>query len=642
MGNENSEGIKNTTLSRIISRFGFFDKIANYVNLGAIAIFFIMIIITFIDVFMRYVMHHAITGMKEYTEVLLFLMIGLSSAAALANGKHIVVTLITDRFKATGKALVSIAANIITVIFLTLLCYSSFSLLQLYIETGRTHGAIMAIKMWPLILLVTIGFLLTLIVAIKHLLIAVQIAKQENASKKGYLLMFVFTAAILMVLLLLFIQVITPNKGILCLIAIAFMFLLMFMGVPVGYALWIVGAVLISNIRGITTGFAQLATLNMQTTTNYTWSVVAYFLLMGMLCFSAGFGTDIFKCFQRFLSKLSGGVCIVTIAASACLAAVVGDNNAVVGTMSQIAYPEMKRLKYDNKMCMGTLAAGSCLGPLIPPSTGFITYSLLTLVSLGKLFASGIIPGLMLAAAFIITIMIMCKRHPEKGPKGESYTWQEKISTLPGALPIIILFVFVIGGTMCGIFSSTEAGAMGCIGALVIGLIMKRFSFKSIVEAFTNSGGMTGMIFTVIVGAKVFSSGLGWCNLSDIVSGFFNSLNMGPMVTVAVILIIFFICGFFIDLLPLMFVGIPIVWNIVSAMGVDGVWFGCLLVMIINTGVITPPFATILFVMKGLMPEVELKDIFTGVIPFVFATIVVVAILFAFPTLVTFLPNLIG
>lgn len=626
-------------LDKIINGFGIIKKISLVLNYGGLAILFAMIVCTFVDVFMRYVVNNAVVGMKEYTQVMLFILVGMCVAHTFSKGKHITVTLVTDIMKPKMRSMFAIMTSIITAVFLGFLVYSSFTLLKLYVVNNTKLGAIMQITMWPMIIIVTAGFALSFLIAVSNIMTAIKSAIINCVSAKGYVLSIAVTIVLLVFAVLLATQTVKLSTGILCILGILFMFLLMFSGVPVGYTLWIVGTIIIANVRGFTSGMAQLATLNYQTTTDYTWSVVAFFLLMGFLCFHAKFGEDIFRCINTFLSRVSGGICVVTIGASACLAAVVGDNNAVVSTMTSIAYPEMKRMKYDNKLCMGTLAAGSCLGPLIPPSTGFITFSLLTSVSLGKLFASGIIPGIILALAFIVTILIICKRDPSKGPKGEKFTTMEKIRSLPGALPIIILFIFVIGGTMIGAFTATEAGAMGCVGALIIGLIMRRFNFKTILEAFDSSGSMIGMIFTVIVGAKVFSSGLGWCNLSSIISNFFERMNWGPMVTVAIILIIFFICGFFIDLIPLMFVGIPIVYGIIASMGVDGVWFGCLLVMICNVGVITPPFATVLFVMKGMLPEVPIKDIFKGVVPFVIATIVVVVILFCVPDLVLWLPN---
>lgn len=626
-------------LDKIAGGMDFAKRLAYYLNFVALAVLFLMVLCTFLDVFMRYVVKNAIVGMKEYTEVMLFALVGMCVAHTFSEGKHITVTLVLDMLKPKAHAVMGIISTLITTVFLGFLTYSSIDLSILYIQQHKAHGAIMQIPMWPMMILVTIGFLLSFILSLRSVFVALANASRARVPVYAAVLALLVGTAVLVVLGLVMTKVLVFSKGFLCLAAVIVMFLLMFSGVPIGYTLWIIGTVLIGNMRGFAAAMAQLATLNLQTTTDYSWSVVAFFLLMGFLAFHARFGEDIFRCIQMFLSRVSGGLCVVTIAASACLAAVVGDNNAVVSTMSSIAYPEMKRLKYNDRLAMGTLAAGSCLGPLIPPSTGFITYSLLTMVSLGKLFASGIIPGIMLALAFIITIIIICKRHPEYGPKGEKHTRQEKLRSLPGALPILILFVFVIGGTMAGIFTATEAGAMGCVGAMIIAAVMGRFKFKTILGAFDSSGSMIGMIFTVIVGAKVFSSGLSWCNLSSIVSGFFNSLNWSPKLTVAFILLCFFIAGFFIDLLPLMFVGIPIVFSVISALGIDGVWFGCLLVMICNTGVITPPFATVLFVMKGLMPEVPMKDIFKGVIPFVIATVIVVAILFFIPDLVLLIPN---
>lgn len=627
-------------LDRFIGYFDILNKIALYMSRIAIGLLFLMILVTFVDVFMRYIIKSPITGLKEVTEVMLYMMIGLCVAHTTARDRHIKADIVLNALKPKARDSVSMGASLITSVFLGFATASSVKLLMLYIETGRTHGAIMQIVMWPFILLCTVGFFVSLLVSIRNILKNISKAIKDKVSVVGFILGFGFALAILLFFGALMAKMISFSKGMTCLGAVIFMFILMFAGVPIGYTLWMIGTVLVGNIRGFASALSQMATINLSITTDYTWSVVTFFLLMGFLCFFSRFGEDIFRCINMFLAKLTGGVCVVTITASACLAAVVGDNNAVVSTMSAIAYPEMKKLNYDDRLAMGTLAAGSCLGPLIPPSTGFITYSLLTMVSLGKLFASGIIPGIILALAFVITIVIICKRDPQKGPSGATHTRSEKIKSIPYAFPIIFLFVFIIGGTMVGIFTATEGGAMGCVGALIIALIMGRCKLKTMFQAFNEAGALSGMIFTVIVGAKVFSSGLSWCNLNTIVTTFFNNLNWSTNLTVAFILFCFFLAGFFVDLMPLMFVGIPIVYSIVESLGVDGVWFGCLLVMIINTGVITPPFAMVLFVMKGLMPEVPLKTIFAGVTPFVVATLLVIVLLFFVPQLVTWLPNL--
>ena len=629
-------------LEKIIGGFGVFDKVAYYMSIVAMGVFFIMTISTFVDVFARYVLRNAIVGMKEITQVLLFVMIGLCVSSTFSKGRHITITLAIDKLRPKARAVVDLASTIISMVFLGFLTYSSVTQTQLYLNSGLTLGAIMKFLMWPFMAVVTLGFLCSFLLSVKQLLVRINTGIKLGVKWFQWLIGLVFAFALLYIFYLTMLKRISLDKGSMCLAAVVFMFILMFMGVPVGFSLWIIGTVLCGGMRNATSAISQIATLNYSITTDYTWAVVGFFLLMGMLCYRARFGEDIFKCITTFLSRVRGGTCVVTIVASACLAAIVGDNNSVVSTMSAIAYPEMKKYKYDDELAMGTLAAGSCLGPLIPPSTGFITYSLLTLVSLGKLFASGILPGILMALFFCLTIFIVCKIDPKKAPKGRKYSAKEKIQTLPGALPIIILFVLVIGGTMAGVFTANEGGAIGCVGALVIGLILRRFKFKTIFEAFEDSGQMVGMIFTVIVGAKVLSSGFGWCNLSGIVNEFFASLNLSPRMTVAIILVIFFIAGFFIDILPLQFVGIPIVFGIITALGIDGVWFGCLLIIICNCGVITPPFATVLFVMKGLMPEVPLKTIFKGVIPFVIATVAVVLLLFFIPDIVMIIPNMLG
>lgn len=398
----------------------------------------------------------------------------------------------------------------------------------------------------------------------------------------------------------------------------------------------------ISNLRGFSVAMDQMATNLYGETSSYTWAVVGFFMLMGALCFHARLGDDIFDTVQKYFGHQRGGLAVVTVAASACLSGIMGDSTSVASTMCNIAYPQMKKYGYDDRLSTGSIAAGSLLGPLIPPSTGFIIFATLTGVSLGKLFVAGIIPGLVMAVVFMITIKINCFRHPEMGPEGERSSRKERISSLKNGGPILILFLLVIGGVYFGIFSATEGGAVGVFGSLLIGLFMRRVKLKTLLDSLSEAGLTLGMIFMVIIGASLFSKFLAWCNLSEILTNFFLGLDLTPRMFFFTVLVFFFILGFFIDIIPMLLLGVPIFFPIAQAMGLDPIYFAVLLVMTIQTGVITPPFASLLFAMKGMVPGVKINDIFSGVWPFVLATAITIIVLFLCPPLVTWLPNLLG
>lgn len=629
---------------RIVSRVAdLLDKICSvskYLNAFALVVFFGMVGITFVDVFMRYIVKSPLKGVKDVVEVMLVLVVAFTVAHVYNIRGHITVDLITGKLSESNRRILAFITTLIMLMFVAVVLRQEVVQTITYLESGKTNGVVAIVPCYPFQGALALGFLLMLLMCIRDVLRHIVDAVQQGTRPWQWLLI-VGVPVLFWVFLYFWTQpdLWSMSNAVMGVVGLVIMFVLMFAGVPTGFAMMIAGYAMISNIRGVATGLYTVGNQIFATTSNYTWSVVGFFTLMGMFCFYLKFGDDIFTCVQKFLGHVKGGLAIVTIGASALLGAVVGDNNSVVSTMSAIAYPQMKKHNYDDSLAAGVMAAGSGLGPLIPPSTGFIIFGSLTGVSVGQLFVAGVIPGIVMALGYVVTIMILCHRHPEWGPKGPTSTALERLRTLPMALPIIILFIFVIGGIFLGIFTASEGGAMGCIGALIIGLIMRRVNLRDFFKAIIQSGSILGMIFTVLIGANIFATFISWCNLSGMIADIFNNLSLSPMTFCALCFILMLIAGCFIDIIPLFFLCIPIFYPIANMMGVDGVWFGVMLVTCIQTGVITPPFASVLFLMRGLT-DIPINKIFRGVWPFVFATVVVLVILFLVPSLVTILPSL--
>ena len=629
------------TLGKIYAALDYVGKLSKWMNWAALSLFFLMVLITFVNVILRYIVHSPLTGVKEYTEVLLIIVVAFSLPYALYQERLITVDIITDRFKPRFRAYWQVIVSCVTSLIIGFLTYQSFEQAAYFKHMNRAHGTMTGLPSFPFQLCIAIGCAVMCLLCVRWILGKVIDLKAQKPGTAAWISLPV----ILVLLYLAGSFIITKGSlpvgnGTLALIAIVLMLVLIFAGIPTGFGIMTVGFLFIGTLRGPLTAFDQMATNFYTQTSDYTWAVVGFFMLMGSLCFYARLGDDIFDTVQKYFGFQRGGLAIVTVAASACLSGIMGESNSVASTMSNIAYPQMKKFGYHDRLSTGSIAAGSLLGPLIPPSTGFIIFATLTGVSLGKLFVAGIVPGVVMAVVFILTIQIICIRDPQAGPRGPRFARGERLRSLKNGAPILILFVLVIGGVYMGIFSATEGGSVGVFGALIIGLIMRRFTFKAFVEALTDSGSTLGMIFMVIIGASLFSKFLAWCNLSAILTAFFQGLNLSPKLFFLIVLVFFFMMGFFIDIIPMLLLGTPIFFPIATAMGLDPIYFAVLLVMTIQTGVITPPFASLLFAMKGMIPGVKIKDIFSGVWPFVAATGITILILYLVPPLVTWLPNL--
>jgi C4-dicarboxylate transporter DctM subunit len=300
----------------------------------------------------------------------------------------------------------------------------------------------------------------------------------------------------------------------------------------------------------------------------------------------------------------------------------------------------MKKYKYDNRLSTGSIAGGSIIGPIIPPSIPFIIYGVITGVSIGRLFVAGIIPGLMLGLAFGITIYVWCRINPNIGPAGERTGWRLRIISLSASAPILILFALVIGGIYGGIFSPSEGGAVGAIGALIIGLVMRRFTLGKIWQSLIDTARVLSMLLLIVNGAVLFTRFVAWCNVTGVVSDALIGLGLHGLAIVLIILVLFLILGCFVDVLTLTLIGVPIVHPIAVAQGVDPLWFALSMVLVLIMGSLTPPVGINLFTMKGMAKDIPMGSIYRGALPFIIAGLVVIAILFVAPVLVTWLPNL--
>ena len=426
------------------------------------------------------------------------------------------------------------------------------------------------------------------------------------------------------------------NVGIL---GVIFLIAILFTKLPVALCMTLVGFL----------GFAYLvsvhAALNITIKdfyivfSSYDLTVVPLFVFMGQVLFYSGISKKIYDAAFIWLGHHKGGLAMATVGACACFSAICGSTNATAATMASVALPEMKRYKYRDELATGVVAAGGSLGILIPPSVIFIVYGIQTQQSIGKLFMAGILPGILLSILFILTIYIWVSIKPEIAPRVDKQDFKRRIRALTGLTEVIILFVMVMGGLFLGIFTPTEAGAVGAFGGLVIPLVRGRLSWRGFLDALYSSTRTTCMILMIVAGATVFSHFLAVTTIPSELSSWVVDLPLPSWAIMIVVMFFFLIGGCFMDALGMILLTIPIFYPVAIALGYDPIWFGVVIVLVTELGVITPPVGINVYVVSGIARDVPLEVIFKGTFPFVLTLVTYVIIMVFFPQIALFLPS---
>jgi len=427
-------------------------------------------------------------------------------------------------------------------------------------------------------------------------------------------------------------------------IGVLVLLVLIALRVPIAYSMLLVGFLGFSFLVSPKAAINMVSAELFSSFSSYTLSVIPMFVWMGFIAYYSGVGTGLYTLVYRFTGHRPGGLAIATQGACAIFGAICGSNTATAATMGAIALPEMRKYKYDDSISTASVAAAGALGILIPPSVIFIVYGAATEQSIGKLFISGIIPGILLMAMYMITIAILVKRNPEIAPAGQKFTFTEKIQALKGGLfEIIITFIISLGGLFAGYFSASEAGAIGAGSILLITALRKQLKWDGFIKSLKDTTRTSAMIMLLVAGAMVFGRFIAVSRLPFEMAGWASNLNLPPFMIMAVILIIYLVLGCFIDALALILLTVPIFYPVVvDVLGYDPIWFGVIVVMVVALGVITPPVGMNVFIIKGVAKDIPLETIFKGVWPFVIAIFVCIALLIIFPQIATFLPNLLS
>ncbi len=405
----------------------------------------------------------------------------------------------------------------------------------------------------------------------------------------------------------------------------------------VGFSMLIVGFLGFSYLANTSSGLTLLGMVPYATASAYGLSVIPLFILMGMFLSHGGLGRDIFEAANTWVRHVRGGMAMATIAAIAVWSAISGSATATAASIGSIVLPEMKRRGYSDALATACVAAGGTMDILIPPSSVLVLYGILTEESIGKLLIAGILPGLLLAFLFAVVIFIWVKRNPKAAPIEPPAPLKEKIRSLKPIWAVVVIFMLVMGGIYRGFFTPTEAAAVGAFISLIVSLISRRFSRKTMWEAADSGARTTAMLFIILIGAIVFSRFLALTKIPFELSSYIGSLPVSRYVIMCIIMVVLIILGCFIEGISLMVLTVPILHPLVKHMGFDGVWFGVFLVTLLNIGMVTPPVGINVYVTAGVAKDVPLMTIFKGVVPFWLAMVVAAILLLAFPQIALWL-----
>ena len=422
-------------------------------------------------------------------------------------------------------------------------------------------------------------------------------------------------------------------------IGIVILIVIFLLGMPVGFSMALVGLAGFCYLVSPQAGLSMLARDIFATLSSYSLTVIPMFIFMGAIAYASGMSRRLYDAGYVIFGQRRGGLAIATIAACAGFAAMCGSTNATAAAMGRVALPEMKRYKYDDSLATGCVAAAGSLGIMIPPSTIFIVYGILTEQSIGKLFIAGVLPGLLLATLFIAVVFFLCLRNPKLAPVGAPTTWKDKIAGFTGMIEMLALFILVIGGLFKGLFSPTQAGGVGAAGALIIGLVRRQLTWQGFVFAIKDTLRITCMVMVIVAGATVFGHFIAIAKIPLVLSDWVAGLPLPSMAIMGIIIFMYLIGGCFMDALALITLTVPIIYPLIMSLNYDPIWFGVIIVLITEMGVITPPVGVNVYVIKGIAEDVPLETIFKGIIPFLIAMIIAAIILIAVPQIATILPS---
>jgi tripartite ATP-independent transporter DctM subunit len=426
------------------------------------------------------------------------------------------------------------------------------------------------------------------------------------------------------------------------LLGFAALFALLFLRVPIAYAAAFVGVAGFGLLVGWQPALALIGQTSLDTVLTYTLSTLPLFIMMGTFIAKSGVADELYEVSYAFFGHRPGGLAHATMLACGGFSAVSGSSIATAATMCRVALPSMRRYRYDDRLAMGTIAAGGTLGILIPPSVVMVLYGILTNLDIGKLFMAGVVPGILSVLLYMAAIEFTTRIRPQFGPPGSRTPMRERILLLRKTAPVVGLFLLVMGGIYLGVFTPTESAGIGATGAFLIALWRRALSFAVLAEVLLETARTTVAMFMILIGAILFSNFLNVGGMPQALADWVQRLDVPPVAVVFAIVLIYLVLGCVLESISMMLLTVPVFFPIVQHLGYDLIWFGVLVVVVIEVGLITPPIGLNVFMLHTMQPEVPMGAIFRGVAPFLLADALRVSLFVFFPALILFLPNLMG
>jgi C4-dicarboxylate transporter, DctM subunit len=423
------------------------------------------------------------------------------------------------------------------------------------------------------------------------------------------------------------------------LIGFAAFLTLAFLRVPMAFAMGIVGFAGVAYMLNFNVAAAMIAQVTYETGLAYSLSVIPLFILMGNFVAHARMSEELYHAAYCFLGHRRGGLAMSTVVACAGFGAICGSSIATAATFTKVAYPSMRKYRYKDTLAAGSIAAGGTLGILIPPSVIMVIYGIMTETSIGKLFAAGIIPGLVATVFLCLAVVWITWRDPEAGPPAEPHSWSERLEALKHVWAVIVLFVLVIGGIYVGAFTATEGAGIGAGGAFLFALARRVLTWKMLIDVLIESARTTSMLFMILIGALLFANFVNYTTMPADLRSFVTQFNVHPTLVIAAICLIYIVLGTAMEELSMILLTVPLFFPVVIGLGYDPIWFGILVVIVVQIGMISPPVGMNIFVVKNLIRHLSIGDVFRGVTPFTFALIALLALIVAVPGLATWLPG---
>lgn len=418
-------------------------------------------------------------------------------------------------------------------------------------------------------------------------------------------------------------------------IGLGLLLVLMVLRVPVALTMLIIGVGGFASIISLDAAIAQLKTVPVEVLSNYSFSAVPMFILMGVLAAHSGMAGKLFDATRSICGGWKGGLAIAAVGSCGIFSAISGSSLATASTMTRVALPEMERYGYNRGLATGALAAGGTLGIMIPPSIALLIYAILTEQSVGDMFMAGLIPGLMGLVMYALTVTVVMRLRPALAVAGKRTSWRDKFASVSGLIPFFAVFLVMILGIYFGLFTPTEGASVGAFATLLYALF-KGMRLAGLWRSLQETLALSAVVFFMLVGAETLGYFISVSRISFSISDMLYGLELSPMMVVLCILLLYFVLGMFMDSIAMLVITVPVIYPIIQALGIDPVWFGIITVLTVELGLITPPVGMNVFVIKAMAPHVGLGEIFRGVAPFIVSDFIRLALLIAFPILSTY------